>query len=412
MKKLLIASAALAMVAGTAQAQSSVQVYGVMDIGYGETKNVVTGSSNSTNGTRKTTTTGNGDGGLATSRLGFQGSEDLGGGTKANFRLEYDLTDVGAGGNTLGARESWVSLSDAKLGELKLGRQATGSHGVIANFSAGMANNTVGAIYSMGTGANTTTMPNESGIRPHNVYGSRLVGYTSPNMGGVVLSAQYGENSLDTVSTTDRNPKTKMSDLAVRYNAGKLALGASYQKQETEANSLDAAGIDTATNTGTGTTNSAAFATSAGGAINTGAGTIKYETTMVGASYNFGVVQPFALWTEKKVDYSTLTAANGTSSTGTALGANDGAKGSATEIGLRAPLGAKAMVLASMYDGEVKFQSGKDDLKGYQLGALYNMSKRTALYAITGKQEVKGTGTDSAYKVKTTGMSAGVRHSF
>jgi len=34
MKKLLIATAAFAMVAGTAQAQSTVTVYGILDMGY------------------------------------------------------------------------------------------------------------------------------------------------------------------------------------------------------------------------------------------------------------------------------------------------------------------------------------------------------------------------------------------
>ena len=89
MKKLLIASAALAMVAGTAQAQSSVTVYGLIDMGYTATENSSTTSAGATT-TKKQSTTGNGDGALATSRFGVRGSEDLGAGRKANFVLEYD----------------------------------------------------------------------------------------------------------------------------------------------------------------------------------------------------------------------------------------------------------------------------------------------------------------------------------
>ena len=154
MKKSLIALAALSAFATAAQAQSSVTVYGTVDVGYGESKY----TNSATNTVRKTTNTGNGDGGLSTSILGFRGTEDLGGGMKANFTLEWDLTDLGTSGRGaatsstaqgtaqgFGARQTWVGLEDAKLGQLRLGRQMTASHGVVAGFSAGMANNTAGA---------------------------------------------------------------------------------------------------------------------------------------------------------------------------------------------------------------------------------------------------------------------------
>ena len=70
MKKLLIASAALAMVAGTAQAQSSVTVYGVVDIAVTNTENTTTTNAG-VSSTVKQKNTGNGDGGLSTSVVGF-----------------------------------------------------------------------------------------------------------------------------------------------------------------------------------------------------------------------------------------------------------------------------------------------------------------------------------------------------
>jgi predicted porin len=391
MKKLLIATAALAMVAGTAQAQSSVQVYGLMDIGISETKTTVSGSDvASENGTIKRSNTGNGDGGLATSRLGFQGTEDLGGGNKAGFRLEYDLVDAGTGGQAFGARESWLNLTNAKLGELKVGRQATLSHSNIVAFSAGMANNTVGALYSAGTGAADSAAPNAASIRPHVVFQDRAVTYVSPSFGGVVLGVSYAKNkTTNSVTSAADDANSEFTDMSARYNAGNLALGASYQTVKTQ-------------NTGNFT---AATATAAVGMVTTNfmnidaiaSSEIKTKVTMLGASYNFGVVQPFALYTDKKAD-----------ATGGRI-----FKQKASEIGVRAPITAALSVFASGYKGDISFGSGADkaDLDGMQLGAIYNLSKRTALYAITGKQEVTGTNGDT-YKGKVTQTNAGIRHSF
>jgi predicted porin len=106
MKKLLIATAALAMVAGTAQAQSSVTVYGLLDV------STVSTDSNAlaTNVVTKTTNTG-GDGQLSGSRLGFRGTEDLGGGLKANFVAEFGFSPTEANnGLASGTRLGFVEL--------------------------------------------------------------------------------------------------------------------------------------------------------------------------------------------------------------------------------------------------------------------------------------------------------------
>jgi predicted porin len=106
MKKHLIALAAVA-VAGTAMAQSSVSVYGIADLWVGKTK----GQSAEM-----------GSGGLSTSRLGFKGTEDLGGGLKAHFTLEQkiDLTNGKTNDFTFD-RQANVGFSGA-FGTVKLGR--------------------------------------------------------------------------------------------------------------------------------------------------------------------------------------------------------------------------------------------------------------------------------------------------
>jgi len=86
MKKSLLAVAALGAFASAAQAQSSVTVYGILDVGYIGTNARVSDSSVTTNGGQKKTTTNQfGQSAEQTSRLGFKGTEDLGGGSQAFF---------------------------------------------------------------------------------------------------------------------------------------------------------------------------------------------------------------------------------------------------------------------------------------------------------------------------------------
>ena len=400
MKKLLIATAAMAVVAG-AQAQSSVTAYGILDIGYGETKTTVSGASTAANnGTNKRTSTGNGDGGLSTSRLGFKGTEELGAGNKANFMLEYDLVDTGTGGQTFGARESWVGLESQSLGQVKLGRQATLTHGVIAGFSAGFANNTVGTMYSAGTGGQTTVSPNAATIRPHVVFADRAVAYVSPSFGGLVLGAAYGKDKSDNTIGTDALSDKSFMDLSARYTKGALDVGAAYQTTKTKATAGTGTWTVAATNAALGWADTNVLTVDAAQA---NLNEVETKLTTVGASYNFGIIQPFALYTEKKADGSGTTAA----ATGRIY------KQKATEVGFRAPVTSTVGVFASAYDGDVKFDQGldKSDLSGYQLGVTYAISKRTTAYAITGKQEIEGANGDT-FKAKVTQTNVGVRHSF
>jgi predicted porin len=426
MKKSLIALAALSAFATAAQAQSSVTVYGILDIGYGDSKMTNTSTTAANNVTRKSSTTGNGDGGLSTSRIGFRGVEDLGSGNKAKFMLEYDLIDSGtqastthqpgtSTASTFGARESWVALENNKLGELKLGRQATAIHGIVAGFSTGYPNNSVGAVYSAGMGvATTAAVPNEGTIRPHQVYVNRAIGYTSPNMNGFVASVQYGKNKTDDSRTTDVNAKPEQSETgaSLRYTQGKLDVGYGYQEIKnqgifavgTAQTAAGAAGTASGVNSFFGN----GWDTTAGGGYT---GELKQKTQALGASYNFGMVQPFVMYSER----------TGSASSTVQATSGDLFKQKATEIGARVPVGAKVVAFASMYDGNVKFNNqgqavgslqGKDDLSGYQLGLTYALSKRTTAYAITGKQEFKGASLNNTDKMKVTGTVAGVRHSF
>jgi predicted porin len=117
MKKSLIAFAVLSAFAASASAQSSVTVYGILDAGTAYTTN-----QNAAGDSKTSLDAGN----MGTSRWGFKGVEDLGGGMKASFGLEATLgndvgTAGGAGGTPLFDRLATVGLS-GDFGAVNLGR--------------------------------------------------------------------------------------------------------------------------------------------------------------------------------------------------------------------------------------------------------------------------------------------------
>ena len=121
MKKTLVAVAALVAATGSF-AQSSVTLYGVADASLEVVK-----------GTKSLTRVSSDN--LATSRLGFKGVEDLGGGLKANFVLEAAVAvDTGAAKSNFFDRAAWVGLSSG-YGDLRLGRQDS-SIGALAGNTA------------------------------------------------------------------------------------------------------------------------------------------------------------------------------------------------------------------------------------------------------------------------------------
>jgi GBP family porin len=214
MKKLLIASAALAMVAGTAQAQSSVTVYGNIDVNY-----------NSTDTTNAGSATSQGDSGLNTSRLGFRGTEDLGAGLKAEFQLESKLTaSTGVAGSTTANqtfnREAWVGLSDAKLGSIRMGTtDITGAQGL--DSTVGQVGNLSDADSNLGTDV------------------TKAVRYTTPTFAG--FSAQVGYSNPDATTSAEATT-ARLTSAYAQYESGKLGvyagqvskkISATYDQKET-----------------------------------------------------------------------------------------------------------------------------------------------------------------------------------
>lgn len=133
MKKAFFSLAVLCAFADSASAQSNVTIYGIFDIG-------LTSSHSDTSNTRIGLDSGNWYG----SRLGFKGTEDLGGGLSAEFKLENgfngDTGSAGQGGRIFG-RQAYVGLNGG-FGSVKFGRQWIPAYSVLGDidpFETGLA---------------------------------------------------------------------------------------------------------------------------------------------------------------------------------------------------------------------------------------------------------------------------------
>lgn len=222
MQKKMVAMAALALVCGAAAAQSSVTVYGNVDLGvlwqHNEAPTV--------------SSTQIYNGGIAPSIWGFRGSEDLGDGLKANFNLESHFSaDTGASVGPLFRRQANVGLSSASMGTLTLGTMyspavlafaATDPRGLRENFSG---------LYPWAYNSGVLAGPNTNsdvGVFLHNAisYSNRL--------GPVNLALGY---SVDENSPVGPSGGAVLA-LGATYAGGPVTVSAAYQAAD-RANTSD-----------------------------------------------------------------------------------------------------------------------------------------------------------------------------
>ena len=216
MKLRTIATAGfLATIAWTSHAQSSVTIYGVVDLG-------LTYISNNGGGSRKAMDSGAG----RPSRLGFTGREDLGGGLAAIFTLESAFNfDTGAPRNAAAFfdRESSVGLSSTTWGTVKFGRMADffswelGVPDSAPFIQGGLAAGFQG--FARPSGTPGAPPPVDVHYGPYQYNNSvKWVG----KFGDVGAGLMYGLGS--------ENRQDKMMSAFVNYRSGPLSLGAGYTK--------------------------------------------------------------------------------------------------------------------------------------------------------------------------------------
>ncbi len=388
MKKSLVALAILAA-AGVASAQSSVTLFGVVDATYAHGSGSGVGSSSKSQLTNS---------GYNSSRIGFRGTEDLGGGMSASFWLEAGVNNdngsgaatnlnnqaTGTGAATAGTqgltfnRRSTVSLASG-LGELRLGR----------DYSPQFWNQTV--FDPFGTNGVGTTQTLNSGLGGLTaVRASNSIGYFLPgNLGGFYGQFQHylGENNQTGVATEDDG---KGSAIRLGYANGpvNVAIATSstkYAQTAAVAAVLPAQGV-----TGVSADTPASAAVAAGG------GNVK--STNLGGSYDFGVASLMALVTRDRVSSATSVTGKG------AL------------IGGLIPLGAGQIRVA--YSTYKTNTAAAPKSKKIALGYVHNLSKRTALYTTFARVTNSGgasqalNGAVTAANARSTGYDFGIKHSF
>jgi len=419
MKKSLVALAALA--ATSAFAQSTVTIYGQADAAYTSIKS----GANSFTGVMGA--------GRGSNLLGFMGTEDLGGGLKANFKLEaqYNL-DSGAGNATnlnnqpnggfatvqgatatatLAAspsqrasmaggqgltfnRYSYVGL-EGGFGEIRVGRDYTSTFNAVLGADTTGANGVQNTLFQ-------TLYIGQANSHANATSASNMIGYQTPNtLGGFGVKAQvfYGENQVPSANTKLMNDKSGDGTSVHAYYAnGPLTAGVASQKTK---------GTAVATNSTQG------IAAIPG----------DYNIDALYAKYDLGVVLLTAgKVTEKMISAGTDTAAAGAAASITAGTAGE-LKNVSNILGFSYPINATLKVNGTRISSTYSI-AGTTNSKATQTGLqlLKSLSKRTDLYA---NYAVTDNSVGTAYGIvngssrpvavsgtKTTGYQIGMRHSF
>ncbi|MCM2295434.1 porin [Rhodoferax sp.] len=340
MKKSLIALAVLAA-SGAAMAQSSVTLYGRLDASIGRTTTESTGAA-------KVSQTVVDASNLNTTFWGLKGTEDLGGGLTANFKLESNFNiDSGAigSGSTLFERTATVGFAGG-FGAVNLGRQYTAYDSL-----RGATNNvwdsnlaTTGAVWKA-VGVTDYTNRIGSSVR-----------YDSPVYSGFSGAVAYGFGENDNVATNVGDATDNVS-VHVKYAAGPLLVGYAHQEEKLAQAALTTAQV-----------------------------TNKYD--LFGASYDFGVAKLTGSYNQAK---------NGTN------------KDKEYQLGVSAPFG--AFTVAAGYSNAKTERAGAADLEGtgYTLVGTYDLSKRTTLYVGYKATDVD---TSATTTTEASTFAAGVRHTF
>ena len=380
MKKSLLALAALTAFAGVASAQSSVTLFGVVDL---NARNVKNGSA----GSLKTLSTD----GLASTRFGVRGVEDLGGGLRAGFWLEAGFgADTAAGasagtdasGNRIGTgglvfnRRATLSLLGG-FGEVRLGRDYTPTfwnHTIFDPFGTN------------GVASQTNLITPASGASGSNT--TRVLGYTS--------NGQNAGTSTGTVVRADNSIGYFLPTMGGLYGQVMIAAGEGFTGAKYVGGRFgySAGPINVAVAVGrTEVTSSADLsAVNFGGSWNLGFATLMaqfhtYEADRTGAA-GFTLDRSLDNWM----------------------------------IGAVMPMGASSFKFSyAKSSGEFSDTVRDGDATQLGLGYQYDLSKRTALYANYSRVKnnngarfyASGSGLlNAGTNFTSTGYEFGVRHSF
>ena len=222
MKKSLIALAVLGALSGAASAQSSVTLYGIVDIGLQWNESGLNRGTAAAPSYSQESAWSIDSGYQSGSRFGLRGAEALGGNWAAVFTLEggFDAsTGMSQQGSRLFGRQAYAGLRHAAFGTVALGRLATPSSGT-GDFDLW------GAVDPFGTGwglasLGATFIPSST-LREDN-----SIIWASPSWAGFKFAAQYSGN-VDGGETAPQGTNTSAFNLGANWSWGPLFLSATY----------------------------------------------------------------------------------------------------------------------------------------------------------------------------------------
>ncbi len=367
MKKALAAIAVLGVLTAPAHAQPAVTVYGIADA------SVVRDSG----GTASSVTRVN-SGAAAMSRVGFRGTEDLGGGVSAlfvletGFRLDTGVQDVAG---TLFNRQAYVGIKSTSMGALTIGRQYTPYYLTLSQvmdpFGGGYAGNAKNLFPA--SGANVRT--------------SNTVMYVTPALSGFTaeLAYAFGEQA-------GSNSAGGQLGASLGYTIGKLNARIAHNRRN---NDLTAA---------------------AGAALTPPVPAAKRQTgrnTLIAANYSFGMVRAHA-----GIGFDTGLGSAPLANTSNPFGGL--APVASTDgrdylIGASVTMGSNALMASYMRKDDRTFRSQDADQLG--LGFIHSLSKRTSLYAAYARIDNKRgaaytVGNNADVGTGDSSFNLGLRHNF
>lgn len=222
MRKAWVVAALLGALPLGAAAQSSVTLYGIIDLGvqWNESGRDM-GTSTAPNWQQQSAWSVD-SGYQSGSRFGLRGSEALGHSWNAVFTLEggFDAsTGTSSQGGRLFGRQAWAGLQNATLGTIALGRIATPSSGSGA-FDLWSPVDPFGCSWGV-AGLGNTFLPCAT-LREDN-----SIIWASPSWAGLKLAAQYSAN-IDTGETAPQGTNTSAMNFGANWAWGPLFLAATY----------------------------------------------------------------------------------------------------------------------------------------------------------------------------------------
>jgi len=437
MKKSLVALAALA-VSGAAMAQAT--IYGRIDVGYGNKQ--------ATNGAGGKIWSQNGisDGAITSNAIGFDATDDLGGGMKGRVVTEWGYsatTNSGLGslrvataGAQLEGYAGSTGLNDASVGGQ--GGYSTGTNRqTYAELSGGFGRVRAGyqrtLAYELATfSGHTMTSEGAVGGQIAHTWGSGWAGggrgnsieWQLPKMGNVTVTLQNGSgggreetsfgSAASNLASGVQTAKAVRSALKVDWAQGPAAAGLVYttynQSTTAKAANCSAAGTTTMDSYCTYNLFGALSALPLTSATVTYSGTSEFTTNLVqlAGSYNFGAIKLGANINRGTYNLTSVT----TPSVGTAPSVASGTGVASYDlasqgISFNMPMG-KMEIIGGM--GTSSQSSGSTNINNIatsQVGLIYNFSKRTRIYGIVGNLKdtvrVDAASTSLGYMTQTIG---------